>query len=71
LLFLPAIAPKISKGDVTSVHIRTITTMVPNGSAAVALYAMATVFKKQNVRNRGPQKRHPVKSRFLTCNTQM
>ena len=46
---------------------RTMTTIVPNGSAAVALYTIATVLRKQNVRNRGPQKRNPVKSTFLTC----
>ena len=35
--FFPAIPPNTSNGDVTSVHIRTITTIVPNGNAAVAL----------------------------------
>lgn len=67
LLFFPAIPPNTSKGDVTRSHIRTITTIVPNGRAAVALYAIATVLRKQKVRNRGPQKRLPVNSRFLTC----
>jgi hypothetical protein len=37
LLFFPAIPPNTSKGDVTNDHIRTITTIVPNGRAAVAL----------------------------------
>lgn len=67
MLFLPAIPPKTSNGDVTSVQIRRITTMVPKGRAAVAVYAIATVFRKQKVRNRGPQNRHPVNKRFLTC----
>ena len=71
LLFFPAIPPNTSKGDVTSVHIRTITTIVPNGRAAVALYVIATVFRKQNIRNRGPQKRHPVNNRFLTCHSRL
>jgi len=66
LLFLPAIPPNTSKGEVTSVHMRTITMMVPKGRAAVALYAIATVFRKQKVRNSGPQKRPPVSSKFLT-----
>lgn len=66
MLFFPAIPPNTSNGDVTNVHIRTITTIVPNGSAAVAVYAMATVLRKQNVRNKGPQNRDPVSKRFLT-----
>jgi hypothetical protein len=37
LLFLPAMPPNTSNGEVTSVHIRTITQIVPKGSAAVAL----------------------------------
>ena len=37
LLFFPAMPPNTSKGDVTSVHIRTITTIVQNGRATVAL----------------------------------
>ncbi|KAK8486178.1 hypothetical protein V6N13_026100 [Hibiscus sabdariffa] len=48
LLFLPARLPRTSNGDVTSVHVRTITTIVPKGSAAVALYEIATVLRKQN-----------------------
>ena len=67
LLFFPAMPPRTSNGDVTKLHIKTITTIVPKGSAAVAVYAIATVFRKQKVRKRGPQKRHPVNSRFLTC----
>ena len=66
--FLPATPPNTSKGEVTNVHIRTITRMVPNGKAAVALYAMATVLRKQNVKKRGPQNKQPVNNRFLTCN---
>jgi len=49
---------------------RRITIIVPNGSAAVEVYAMATVFRKQNVMKRGPQNIHPVNSRFLTCKNQ-
>ena len=67
LLFLPATPPRTSKGKVTSIQMRRITKIVPNGSAAVALYIMATVLRKQNVRNRGPQNRNPVISKFLTC----
>lgn len=37
LLFFPAIPPNTSNGEVTNVHIRTITTIVPKGSAAVEL----------------------------------
>jgi hypothetical protein len=37
LLFLPAIPPKTSKGNVTKVQMRTMTQMVPKGNAAVAL----------------------------------
>ena len=67
-LFLPAIPPNTSKGEVTSAHIRRITRIVPNGKAAVALYTIATVFRKQKVKNRGPQNKQPVNNKFLTCN---
>ena len=40
--------------------------MVPNGNAAVLRYAMATVFKNENIKNIGPQNMHPVKETFLT-----
>jgi len=45
---------------------RIITMIVPKGKAAVALYAIATVFRKQNVKKRGPQNKQPVNIRFLT-----
>lgn len=66
LPFLPATPPKTSKGAVTSVHIRMITRIVPKGNAAVALYAMATVLRKEKVKNNGPQNRKPVNNKFLT-----
>lgn len=66
MLFFPATPPNTSNGDVTSIHIRRITRMVPKGKAAVALYAMATVLRKQNVKNSGPQNKQPVSKRFLT-----
>jgi len=50
---------------------RKMTTMVPKGSAAVALYAIATLLRKQNVRNRGPQNKAPVNIKFLTCREEM
>jgi hypothetical protein len=37
LLFLPAIPPKTSKGNVTKVQMSTMTQIVPKGNAAVAL----------------------------------
>lgn len=66
LLFFPAIPPNTRSGEVTSAHIRIMTMIVPKGKAAVALYAIATVFRKQNVRKRGPQNKQPVNIRFLT-----
>jgi hypothetical protein len=71
LLFFPAIPPNTSNGVVTRAQIRNITTIVPNGNAAVALYAIATVLRKQKVRNRGPQNRAPVSNKFLTCNNKI
>ena len=44
----------------------TMIQMVPNGNAAVLRYAMATVFKNENIKNIGPQNMHPVKETFLT-----
>ena len=43
-----------------------MTQMVPKGNAAVLLYAIATVFKKENTMNMGPQKRKPVSSTLRT-----
>lgn len=68
MLFFPATPPDKSNGDVTSIHIRRTTTIVPKGKAAVELYAMATVLRKQNVKNSGPQNKQPVSRRFLTYN---
>jgi hypothetical protein len=45
--------------------------MVPKGNAAVALYVIATVLRKLNVRSRGPQNRPPVNNKFLTCHTKI
>ena len=66
LLFFPAIPPNTRRGEVTSAQMRIITMIVPKGKAAVALYAIATVFRKQNVKKRGPQNKQPVNIRFLT-----
>jgi hypothetical protein len=71
LLFFPAIPPSTSNGVVTKAQIRNITTMVPKGNAAVALYVIATVLRKLNVRSRGPQNRPPVNNKFLTCHTKI
>uniref|UniRef100_A0A3Q7G1A1 Uncharacterized protein n=1 Tax=Solanum lycopersicum TaxID=4081 RepID=A0A3Q7G1A1_SOLLC len=60
-----AIPPNTSKGDVTRAHMRKMTTMVPKGSAAVALYAIATLLRKQNVRNRGPQNKAPCPKKMI------
>jgi len=43
-----------------------MTQMVPNGSAAVLLYAIATVFRNENTMNIGPQNRKPVSSTLRT-----
>ena len=45
LVFLPAIPPTMVSGIVTMAQTKTMSTIVPNGSAAVLLYAMAMVFK--------------------------
>lgn len=39
-------------------------TIVPNGSAAVESYAMATVLRKQNVQKNGTGNRHAASTRF-------
>jgi hypothetical protein len=66
LLFFPAIPPNTRRGEVTSAQMRIMTMIVPKGKAAVALYAIATVFRKQNVKKRGPQNKQLVNIRFLT-----
>ena len=43
-----------------------MTQMVPNGSAAVLWYAIATVFRNENTMNIGPQNRKPVSSTLRT-----
>ena len=43
-----------------------MTQMVPNGSAAVLRYAIATVFRNENTMNIGPQNRKPVSSTLRT-----
>jgi hypothetical protein len=45
---------------------RKITIIVPNGRAAVELYATATVFRKLNVKNNGPENRLPVNTKIFT-----
>jgi len=47
-------------------QMRMMTTMVPKGLALVELYTMATVLRNAKVRNRGPQKRRPVRMMLRT-----
>ena len=68
-LFLPAMPPTTVKGKVMRAHNTKMTQMVPNGSAAVEWYAMATVLRKEKVMSMGPQNRATVSKTLRTCNT--
>jgi len=59
------IPPTTVRGRVTSAQISIITTIVPKGSAACELYAIATVLRKQNMRRKGAGKRVAERTRFI------
>jgi hypothetical protein len=51
----PATPPSTVSGIATSAQSPTIARIVPNGRAAVERYAMATVFRQQKTKAKGPQ----------------
>lgn len=59
--------PTTVKGKVIRAHSTKMTQMVPNGSAAVEWYAMATVLRKEKVMSIGPQNKATVSSTLRTC----
>ena len=66
LAFFPAMPPSTVSGAVTNAQMIKMTQMVPKGSAAVLLYAMATVFRNENTMNIGPQNKKPVSNTLRT-----
>jgi hypothetical protein len=59
-------APIMERGKVTSEKRASMTRMVPNGSAAVEVLMMATVFRKENTAKSGPGKTSEFRMVFQT-----
>ena len=64
-MFRPMMPPMIVSGSVTRAQMTMITTIVPKGSAACEVYAIATVLRKANVTKNGAGKSVADSTRFI------
>ena len=64
-MFRPMMPPMIVSGSVTRAQMTMITTIVPNGSAACEVYAIATVLRKANVTKNGAGNSVADSTRFI------